>query len=300
MQIRAWQASDQLAVGDLLKLLRTPDDPIASYQRTLVALDDEQLCGIGSLWENPLHLARWRLTLQGLPVFWGHSAAAVLERLRMLRPDSRPLQAAVSASDDVQGAFWREQGFSLLMRTRRGVLLPDAAPASVAREFDSATRRVIAAGYRLASLTELGGCEENWRQLARLHDAIYSEGHWWNPVRALPDDEARDLFLQPVELLPDSMVLALQGEQMVAVSSLRRTEDDTQVELGWTGVLVRHAAFRDDLTLVLLGNCLQIAARMNWRVVFEVDEADPTLWSLCARLPLQREPDWLTFAELGE
>ena len=171
----------------------------------------------------------------------------MLDHLRALRPDPRPLQTAASASDRLQCAFWR-QDFSLLMRTRR-------------------------------------------------HAAVYAQGHQWNPISTLTDAEARDLFLDPDEVMPDAMIVALQGEDLVAVSSLRRTADEAQVDLGWTGVLEDHAAQRDELIHALVGKCLQHTVGTNWQVLVEVDEADTTLWQLSERLPLQPEPDWLTFAE---
>lgn len=312
MLIRAWTAADQTSVSDLVRSVAADHDCAAThatihgtyqnslhpFHRTLMALDQYGLSGVGTLWENTLHPARWRVTLHGQQAFWTHGGAGtMLDHLRALRPDSRPLQAAASDHDDVSCGFWQRQGFSQLMRTRSGVLHPGIVPASVMADIDSATQRIIATGYRLVTLTDLGDEESDRRRWARLHAAIYEQSHQWNPVRALTDEEACDLFLDPDEVLPESMIMALQGEHLAAVSSLRRREGEAAVDLGWVGVLPRYAQQQDDLIYSLVGECLHDAASTNRPVMVEVDEANATLWELMQRLPLQLEPDWLTFIE---
>jgi hypothetical protein len=69
------------------------------------------------------------------------------------------------------------------------------------------------------------------------------------------------------------------------------------VELGWTGTVLTDQQQRKHLVHALLGVTLRRAASENWRVSFEVDAADTILWDMAGRLPLEREPDWLTFAD---
>lgn len=84
---------------------------------------------------------------------------------------------------------------------------------------------------------------------------------------------------------------------MIAVSSLRRTDISGPVDLGWTGAVVTDQQQCRDLVYTLVGACLRHAEMANLPVSFEGNEADTIVWELTARLPLEREPDWLTFAD---
>lgn len=275
------------------------DSPLP-FRRTLIAFDQGNIVGLGTLWENSLHPARRRVTMHGSPAFWRQGpGSALLAELRALQPDRRPLQAATSVLDAVGRAFYQQHGFAPLMRTRRGVLAPGAVPEPVAAEFDVAAARIEAIGYHVASLVELGGARALVSDLARLHAELYRQGHRWDPVRPLADEEAAEIFLDPDELLPEAMYLALDGEHPVAVASLRRGDSAAQVDLGWTGALPAAATREGELVFALVGRCLRHAAAASCHVLLEVDEADSRLWQLLDRLPVAFEPDWLTFAELS-
>ena len=314
MVIRQWRTTDREALAELAKcdpesessraLLAalgspewlSPFDP----RDTLVAADGDVLIGIGTLWEHDLHPARWRVSMHGRPEFWSQeSAEAMLSGLRDLRPDDRPLQTAASARDAQRCEFFQNHGFSMLMRTRSGILPPGAIPDSVAIDFDDARQRTEAERVRTVSVPAIRRMKDSYDQLARLHAAIYEQGHQWNPVRPLTDAEAAEMFLESDELVPEATYIALRRKQMIAVSSLRRIFGRDVVELGWTGAILGDQRQRRDLVYTLLGACLRHATSENWPVSFEVDEADSIMWEMTERLPLEREPDWLTFAEDG-
>ncbi len=314
MLIRTWIEADQQSAADLVATVTERDssaslqvavhgpdqDQPLPFRRTLVAIDQDGILGLGTLWENWLHPARWRVTLHGRPAFWSQGpASALLAELRALKPDHRPLQAATSALEEAACVFFQQHGFTPLMRTRRGVLPAGAMPDPVATEFDLAMARIEAAGYRVVSHAELGSGRVLVSALAWLHAELYRQGHRWDPMRSLVDDEAVELFLNPDELLPEAMYLALVGEQPVAVASLRRGDAPAQMELGWVGALPAAATHGGNLVFALVGSCLRHAAVAAWHVLLEVDEADTRLWQLLDRLTVALEPDWLTFAELA-
>ena len=209
------------------------------------------------------------------------------------------MQTAISARNVDIAAFFEQHGFSLLMRTRSGVLPPGVIPETVAQDFDDASKRTTEAGIKVVPLAAFRNRPFSYTQLARLHADIYTQGHTWDPVRDLTGGEPAELFLDSDELLLDATYVALERKRLVGVSSLRGTGDAGRVELGWTGSILTDPQQRKHLVHALLGTSLRHAARENWRVSFEVDEADAILWDMTARLPLGREPDWLTFAEAG-
>jgi hypothetical protein len=314
MIIRQWRESDRGALsrlaksapdsdtGDaILEALRVPAG-ISAFDAhpTLVAVDGGNLIGIGTLWENDIHPARWRVSLFGRPTFWSEGAAtSLLAGLQDHRPDQRPLQTSTSARNEDISAFYENHGFSLLMRTCLGVLPPGSIPDAVAKTFDAASRWITEAGIKVVPLAAFRNRPFSYIQLARLHADIYEQGHMWDPVRELKGGEPAELFLDSDELLLDAIYVALERKRLVGVSSLRGTDRNGTVELGWTGSVLTDQQLRKHLVHALLGASLRHAASENWRVSFEVDAADTILWDMTARLPLEREPDWLTFVEAG-
>jgi hypothetical protein len=260
----------------------------------------EKLIGIGSLWENDLHPARWRATLFGRSAFWSQEAAtSLLAGLRDLRPDQRPLQTSTSARNADIAGFFQNHGFSLLMQTCSGVLAPGDIPETVAKDFDEAREWITGEGIKIVPLGAFRNRPFSYIQLARLHAEIYAQGHRWDPLRELTGGEPAELFLDSDEFLPDATSVAMQGKRLVGVTSLRSTDHPGLVELGWTGSVLDDPQQRKYLVQALLGVSLRHAVSAKWNVSFEVDEADTVTWDIVMRLPLDREPDWLTFAETG-
>lgn len=312
--IRPWRETDRDALVALAKRAPDPetrDALLAAVRRpawlpafdehgTLVAEVDGALIGIGRLWENGLHPARWRLSLHGDPPFWAQDvAASLVGELRRMRSDPRPLQAATSARNERACASYQEYGLPLLMRTRLGVLPRGAIPESVALDFETARQRIAQTSVRVVPLPAIYRMKDSYIQLARLHAAIYAQGHAWDPVRDLTDEEAAEIFLESEDLVPEATFIGLEKRRMIAVSSLRRPDISGSVDLGWTGAVIADQQRRRDLVYTLVGACLTYAAVEELPVSFEVDEADQIMRELLARLPVEREPDWLTFAETG-
>lgn len=314
MVIRQWRESDR---GSLLRLVKsapnseTGDALLAALQvpaelsafdarRTLVAVNGEDVIGIGALWENEMHPARWRVSLFGRARFWSQDvAASLLAGLGDLRPNQRRLQTSTSARDEELAAFLEQHGFSLIMRTCRGVLPPGDIPESVAQEFDDASAQAARSGIKVVPLAAFRNRPFSYVQLARLHADIYAQGHAWDPLRELTGGEPAELFMDAEELLLDATYVALQKKRLVGVTSLRGIGVPGKVELGWTGSILDDPQQRQPLVRALLGASLRHATSANLQVSFEVDEADTALWDIATRLPLDREPDWLEFAETG-
>ena len=312
MVVRRWRERDREALAELATL--TPEsDPAGALlaslsvpaeqsafdaNPTLVVEDGGDLVGIGTLWENDIHPARWRVSMFGRPSFWSQGgAASLLAKLKKRRPDNRPLQTSISERDGHALAFFQANGFALLMRTRSGVLHPGDTPGSVAQDIDTATGWMAQEGLQIVPLPAFHNRPFSDIQLARLHAEIYAREHLWDPVRDLTGREAAELFLDPDEFLHDATCVAMASTHLVGVTSLRRTDRPGVVELGWTGSLLDDPQQRRYLAHALLGASLHHAASANWRVSFEIDEADAAMWEMVTRLPLDLDTDWLTFAE---
>lgn len=313
---RPWAADDAPAVAVLLSAIWGHDptahavfsvhgaarDESGLFGRTLVAEIGGDVAGVGTVRESRLHPARWRVVLHVHPAHRRRGVgAALFEGLirELADREPRPLQAATRADDGAGRWFLDRRGFRLLMRTRRGTLNPRAIHRAQRRAFAAATARVTAAGYRLVAGSDLRLAADPTRALAALHAEVYRLAHAWNPVAPLSKTEAVALFLDPDDLIPAALFVAVTGDAPVAVASLRRGRSPGGVDLGWVGAVGAHRGWGADLAAALVGRCLGYAADEGWAVRVEVDEADAHLWRLVGALPVVWEPDWLTFATPG-
>jgi len=273
-------------------------DTLGSVSRTLVAQHHGQLVGVGTIHEYWLHPAHWRLSLQIHPAFRRRGIGSVLiEQLARIGAarDTRPLQFATRADNHAGRGFLSHQAFRLLMRTRLGVLDPHLLAPELWTVIDDTTKQVEAMGYRIASMSEFSTSVDISDSLSSLHSEIYRLGHAWNPPASISADLARRLFLDADEVIPDALVMALDGSQPIAVASLRKSKTVSEVELGWVGVDAKHQSQAAPLTTALMGRCLTFSSRQRTLVRTEVDEADRHLWTMMEQLPVTTEPDWITF-----
>lgn len=275
------------------------NDERSGYRRTLVAEADGDLIGVGTIWDYWLHPARWRLALHVHPNARRRGVGtALLEQLTSMIPsrDVRPLQAATSAGNTAGRQFLHRSGFDLLMRTRLGTVDPSIAIAAIRPEIDDATERATRTGYRIATLADESIATSWTDELADLHAEIYRLGHDWNPPASITNADARRLFMDEDELIPEAFYVGLIDDRPGAVASLRRGETLDKLDLGWVGVAARHQDYRDEFAVALVGRCLTYSAERHETLSVEVDETDGPLWDLINKLPVALEPDWLTFA----
>jgi GNAT superfamily N-acetyltransferase len=238
-------------------------DERGNFRRTLVVEADDVLIDVGTIWEHWLHPARWRLALHVHPNRRRRGVGtALLKRLVGMIPaqDARPLQAATSADNAAGRQFLHRAGFDLLMRTRLGMVGPGVATVAIRPEIDNATERLMRTGYRIATLSDLGSGTFWTDALADLQAEIYRLGHDWNPPAPLTTADARHLFMDEADVIPEALFVGLLDNRPVALASLRRGETPDELDLGWVGVAARHRDLRNELTVVLLGQCLAYAA----------------------------------------
>ena len=267
------------------------------YRRTLVVEANDNLVGVGTIWEYWLHPARWRLTMHVSPRARQRGVGtALLDQLVGMTSgqDQRPLHVALSADNIAGQRFLNRSGFSLLMRTRRGTVNTRIARAVVQPVCSAATEHLTGAGYRIAMLSDRGPDMRQRDALADLHAEIYRLGHAWNPTPPITRPQAQRLFMDENEIIPDAFAVGLLDDQPVAVASLRRGPTAGTLDLGWVGVTNPHRTLRDAFTVALVGRCLASVAGRYEVFTVEIDETDAPLRNLMGRLPVRWDADWLT------
>jgi len=114
------------------------------------------------------------------------------------------------------------------------------------------------------------------------------------PTPPITSAQARRLFMDENEIVPDAFAIGLLDDQPVAVASLRRSPTAATLDLGWVGVSNPHRPHRDANTVALVGRCLASVAGRYEVFTVEIDETDAPLRNLMGRLPVRWDADWLT------
>jgi len=263
------------------------------FRRSLVACQGDTIVAYGSIFSRPLHPARLRLQVFVSPGSRNNGIGQTLvESLiaRIPENDGRDLQANYWQSDEASAGFWNRLGFAHLMRTRIGTLDPSSLP--------DADVYALPAGVSIATGVELDSDRAIWGEIVLLHEAIYRRNHRWNPPAPIDLYQATDLFLQPADLIPDALFVALQDGLLdavaSAVASLRPGGRAGRCELGWIGARDPDLKAAKPVTDLLLHECFVYARARNWLIDIEADDADPVLSPLADAWPLQDRRTWMT------
>ncbi len=261
--------------GDASDSQIAPDD--SSWERfscSYVALNGDNIVGYGSIFSRWLHPQRLRIAIHVLPdSAQDQTNDALFNRLIAAIPntDSRDLQASYWQSDEASADFWTRLGFSHLMRTRIGTLDPSSLPEEGIHGLPE--------GVSIGTGAELMVDRGTWDQIALLHEKVYRRNHWWNPPAPIGLQQARDLYLQPADLIPDALFVALRDDGPVAVASLRPGRRPGHCELGWTGER-EPQAIAHIMTDILITRCFDYAREQKWLIDIEADDADPILGAI--------------------
>jgi len=275
-----------------------PDvDASSSFRRSLMACSEGIVVAYGSIFSRSLHPVRLRLDVFVSPHSRNHGIGRTLVHqlvAKIPKTDVRDLQANYWQSDRSSAGFWDRLGFEHLMRTRIGTF----DPSSLAEE----PIQRLPEGVSIGTGAELISDRSIWDGIALLHETVYRRNHWWNPPAPIDLHQARDLFLQPADLIPDALFVALEvaGPEATphvaasAVASLRTSSGAGRCELGWIGARDPDLKATKPLTDVLLHECFAYARAHNWLIDIEADDADPVLSQLADGWPLQESKTWMT------
>ena len=288
--IRAYRANDESQIATLLGAA-WPEDPVMveisalhgpdvdeddRRRRTLVAELDRDLVGVGTVLASPRHPTFSFFTAVVAPEHRRCGiGSALLDELRR-GWDRRPLLARVRETDEAGIAFLRADRFILRMRSRS--VNVDPADADVVSWIE---KQQPIALERPASRAEI----------ARAHEQAYRRVHAnWAPTPERPLEESLRVFCGE-GWLPDSALLAYDGEQIVGVGSF----------IGAPSAFAGDGLFLIADTIHADARVLRslIATQLKWargrgeRVSFEADEANVELWQVMHELPARPDPQLL-------
>jgi len=307
VKLRLFTEGDRAAVEHLLGSVWGADDNAVVYYRygepsedgerylhTLIAEQNEQIVGMGSVWTKLVHPHSAYIGIHVAPQHQAHGIGGALwDRLVAESEPCRrlPLQTALDVHQHRAQRFLQARGFREVKRTYQPTLdLLALDPAHL----DGYAARVAQAGYTVHTLAELAGDHERDRKIVDLFVEIYTATHRTNP----PVERTSALWHAVVfdDLIEDACWVAIKDGEYAALSSLRPHNTPHFMWLDLRGVTKRHRPYETDLILALTQRELAYALGHGVATLqAEVDTDDPWMMLLLDHLPFGTSAAWITF-----
>lgn len=311
VQLRPFQAADHVALEQALRAVWGSNDDAIAYYRygeatneadryllTLVAEQDEQFVGMGSVWTNRFHPHSAYIGINVTPAFqkrgigtalWKHLIAECAPCQRL------PLQTATDEHQQRARRFLQERGFHEVKRTYQPTLNLQALDVP---KLDQHAARVAQAGYIIYTLAALAHDSKRNDHIVDLFVQLYTTTHRVNPpvgrTSALWHDAVFGTFIE------DAFFVALKHGEYVALSSLRPHRIPHWLWLDFRGVAEQHRAHETELILALTQQELIYALQHGVTTLqAEIDTDDPWAMTLLQHLPFSTSSAWITFRKGG-
>lgn len=306
-QLRLFADEDHAAVEHLLRnVWGTANDALAYYRygkpreddkrylRTLVAKQDGEIVGMGSVWTKLVHPHSAYIGIHVDPQHQAHGVGAALweHLLAESEPCQRlPLQTATYAHQQRARRFLAKRGFRETKRTYQPTLDPQAVDPT---QLGGHAARVAQAGYTIHTLAELIGDYERDRKIVDLFVEIYTANHRTNPPAARTAALWHDVVFDG--LIEDACFVAIKDGAYAALSSLRPHDTPHYMFLDLRGVSDKHREHETDLILALTQRELAYALGHGVTTLqAEIDTDDPWMMLLLDHMPFSTSAAWITF-----
>ncbi|NUP99449.1 MAG: GNAT family N-acetyltransferase [Armatimonadetes bacterium] len=278
------ETADELRYFDAHRYRGEDDRPSAPPR--LVAAEGERL--VGAAWDNTTmyHQAagqgRFQIVVQ--PSWRGQGLGSALFDRLLPELEQAVLTTRAAEDDGDTMRFLRRRGFEVVDREQELELsLADFDPDVFAAE----EHRPFAGRLRLATLAELRGRPAIERQLA----ALWLDETGDQPIAEEMLECFRATVLEGPRVVPDGFFIALEGDQVAAVTNLERWASTTALEFGYTVVRPDHR--QRGLALALKVRALRFARERGCPTVCTLNSlANERMLRINEHLGFQRTRVW--------
>jgi GNAT superfamily N-acetyltransferase len=251
-------------------------------RQTLVAVAEETIVGVGTVFENTIHPLRLTIVVNIKPMWQRKGIGLALYNALIPFGDGRAWQAKALRRDAASMAFLLRCGFIPIMTTLTGVIDP-ADP--VVNVWLATLSKDLPEEY---AFTPSGVADE----LALLFGAVYRQYHPWSPPAPFSSEQAHELFCGS-DLLPWSIMRVTYGGDLVGVGGLYAERAD-EAYLCTVGVVNLPDDVTFSLTERLIHDLIKLAGVYGLRVRFEADAAYWPHYAILATAPAQERDDDFT------
>lgn len=295
LHIEPYSPVHEVACRDVLNRVFGEDDQSQRYyrltpQRTVVAILQDRLIGLASVWNNLNHPEALRSGVVVLPHYRRQGVGSQLwEALLHTGSEGRSLVTSLWETQVAGHAFAVRCGFGEIRRTYSAVLPISPVDAEAFHGVDEALANQ---GYRLLSY---GDAREHERaQMAALLQHTYAVAHAANPVRhfSVAEWSARAF---PDDLQPWGSFTVMHGNDCVAVALLHVGAAVGHADLGWRGVSEGHQHQSHALMVMTTAHQIAEAASRGFtQISLECDSTDPWSQEVLDSFPFGPAPTWIT------
>lgn len=281
--IRPYEAEDAGAVAELMDAVWGHDPemraiydfhrdwqavPTSLIRQTLVALSEERVIGVGTIFESTFSPAMLFLNIHVLPEWQRQGVGSLLYDELIALGDGRAHVVKITRKDAAGVSFLEKRGYSPVIETLRGVLdpsLPDVKEWMGKRPTESQ-------GFVVVSV-DAPDCKATPLEVAMMHFQVYKQYHAWSPP-AEPSEERVLAWFMGEDVVPGTSLCAYLDGELVGAANLIKTPfatDGPEAYMVWVGVLESAVADAVESTAILIRRLLEIAGEAGLRVRFEAD-----------------------------
>lgn len=234
-------------------------------RQTLVAVQEDEIVGVGTVFENTIHPHRLLVIINVAANYQRQGIGTALYHALQRYGDGRPWQAKGVLQDRAWMGFLAKHGFFPIMHTMEGRIDPRANEAQNWLYMLPATvPGVEFVPWPQLSLSVSPG--EFAMKLAR----VYERYHVWSSPAPFSIERATELFMGS-DCITDSAIGVMVSGQLIGGSTLYTSEDPTATDLGNFGV-IEHVGVNDTaVTAALIRKSIEWAAIHQVSIHFEVD-----------------------------
>ncbi|MFD3162894.1 GNAT family N-acetyltransferase [Herpetosiphon sp. NSE202] len=290
--IQAYQAANQAAIDQLMQQC-WPDDPdTIGYYRigsqselTLCAWQQEQLVGIGSLWNNRFHPKHCYVGIHIHPAYQQANIDQLLYAQLIAQTSiiqGRKLQTATWSHAQSTLNFLHAQGFQMIKNTYLGefsLVVLEIPQLELEQELTIASFETYLSSNQPESLLNL-------------ITSCYQASHSYNPA-SQDTLAAQTAFLSDIHQAASFVVYA--AAQLVGFNCIYHSTAAQTLEQGLIGVDDDYSDQQAAIIRALLQKTVQFAQHNGYQSLrYEIDSIDPWASELLTFLPIITKPCWQT------
>jgi len=295
LDIEPYSSVHEAACRGVLKGVFGDDDRSPAYypltpRHSLVAILQDRVIGLASVWDNANHPGALRSGVVVLPHERRQGVGKQLwEALLTTCSDEQSLVTSLWETQVAGYAFSVRRGFHEIRRTYTTTL--PIYPVDMDSVYGMG-EELAKQEYRILSYGEASASER--AQMAALLQQAYVVAHAANPVRHFSIAEWSALAFSD-DLLPWGSFAVMHGAACVAAALLHRGARPGEADLGWRGVADVHRNQSRPLMVMMAAHQIAAAAAHGiTQLSLECDSTDPWSLEVLDGFPFRPAPTWIT------
>lgn len=187
--------------------------------------------------------------------------------------------------------FLTKRGFKQIMRYPRSII---DIQAFEPEKYTGLVQKISALGIEILNLNQLAAKFDDYqRKIYDMEVEIDKDVPSPEPFTPPPYEEYLTSFFEDPNLMPETVLFAVDAGELVATSALWKNPDETKLNTGLTGVLRPYR--RRGVATALKATCLSIAKKNGYQTIDTDNEENNPMYQLNLQLGFKPVPAYLDF-----